>query len=141
MCGFMLVRGKKNRPSGGVLQGLRVPEALLGELLGQGVLYEVERVEIHSEVTPVYRYLVHCSTWGRKSPEAGGKRECPFRRAFRVPPPVGRRNTDGSLCGLDNPAGKGGAKSKGKGLRSGGKSEKRLPFCGRHGGFWRLRQR
>ncbi len=29
--------------------------------------------------------------------------ECPFRRAFCVPPPVGRGNTDDYLCGWDNP--------------------------------------
>ncbi len=27
--------------------------------------------------------------------------ECPFRRAFRVPPPYGRENTDDYLCGWD----------------------------------------
>ena len=29
------------------------------------------------------------------------KRKCPFRRAFHVPPPVGRGNTDDYLCGWD----------------------------------------
>ena len=28
---------------------------------------------------------------------------CPFRGAFRVPPPHGRGNTENYLCGLDNP--------------------------------------
>ncbi len=31
------------------------------------------------------------------------RRECPLRGVFRVPPPVGRGNTDNYLCGLDNP--------------------------------------
>ncbi len=44
--------------------------------------------------------LYHIS---RKSQLLGGVWECPLRGVFRVPPPVGRGNTDNYLCGLDNP--------------------------------------
>ena len=42
--------------------------------------------------------------WSKTGPAASGqqpKGECPFRRVFRVLPPVGRENTDDDLCGLD----------------------------------------